>query len=78
MPVMNGYEAARAIRALSRPDAGTVPIIAMTADAFVEDIRNAEAVGMNGHMAKPLSFDTLAMEIEKYFTDRLHNKEGGE
>ena len=50
----------------------------MTADAFVEDIRNAEAVGMNGHMAKPLSFDTLAMEIEKYFTDRLHNKEGGE
>lgn len=78
MPVMNGYEAARAIRALSRPDAGTVPIIAMTADAFVEDIRNAEAAGMNGHMAKPLSFDTLAMEIEKYFTDRLHNKEGGE
>ncbi len=68
MPVMNGYESARAIRALSRPDAGTVPIIAMTADAFVEDIRNAEAAGMNGHMAKPLSFDTLALEIEKYLT----------
>ena len=68
MPVMNGYEAARAIRALNRTDAGTVPIIAMTADAFVEDIRNAEAVGMNGHMAKPLSFDTLALEIEKYLT----------
>lgn len=66
MPVMNGYEAARAIRALSRPDAGTVPIIAMTADAFVEDIRNTKAAGMNGHMAKPLSFDTLALEIEKY------------
>lgn len=68
MPVMNGYESARAIRALSRPDAGTVPIIAMTADAFVEDIRNAEAAGMNGHMAKPLSFDTLALKIEKYLT----------
>ena len=66
MPVMNGYEAASAIRALDRTDARTVPIIAMTADAFVEDIRNAEAVGMNGHMAKPLSFDTLALEIEKY------------
>lgn len=66
MPVMNGYEATRAIRALNRTDAVTIPIIAMTADAFVEDIRNAEAVGMNGHMAKPLSFDTLALEIEKY------------
>ena len=63
MPVMNGYEATRAIRALNRTDAVTIPIIAMTADAFVEDIRNAEAVGMNGHMAKPLSFDTLALEI---------------
>lgn len=68
MPVMNGYEAARAIRALDRADAKTVPIIAMTADAFVEDIRNAEAAGMNGHMAKPLSFDALALEIEKYLT----------
>lgn len=68
MPVMNGYEAAREIRSLNRADAMTIPIIAMTADAFVEDIRNAENAGMNGHMAKPLNFDTLALEIEKYLT----------
>ena len=67
MPVMDGYEATRAIRTSNRPDSG-LPIIAMTADAFVEDIRNAENAGMNGHMAKPLSFDTLALEIEKYLT----------
>ena len=66
MPVMNGYDAARAIRALPREDAKSVPIIAMTADAFVEDIQNAEAAGMNGHMAKPLDFDTLASEISRY------------
>ena len=69
MPVMNGYEATRAIRSLNRPDAQTIPIIAMTADAFVEDIRNAEAAGMNGHMAKPLNFDTLALEIDRYLSE---------
>ena len=69
MPVMNGYEATRAIRALPREDAKSVPIIAMTADAFVEDIQNAEAAGMNGHMAKPLDFDTLASEISRYLAD---------
>lgn len=63
MPLMNGYEATRAIRALARSDAGTVPIIAMTADAFVEDIRNAEAAGMNGHIAKPLDFEMLGRQI---------------
>ena len=66
MPLMNGYEATRAIRALSRSDAKTVPIIAMTADAFVEDIRNAEAAGMNGHIAKPIDFEMLAEEIYRY------------
>lgn len=66
MPVMNGYEAAQAIRALPREDAKTVPIIAMTADAFVEDIQNAKEAGMNGHMSKPLDFDTLADEISRY------------
>lgn len=66
MPVMNGYEAARAIRTLPREDAKTVPIIAMTADAFVEDIQNAGEAGMNGHMSKPLDFNTLAGEISRY------------
>lgn len=66
MPVMNGYEAARAIRSLSREDAKTVPILAMTADAFVEDIENTKAAGMNGHLAKPLDFKQLVREIGQY------------
>lgn len=66
MPVMDGYEATRAIRALPREDAKMVPIIAMTADAFVEDIQNSAAAGMNGHMAKPLDFETLACEISRF------------
>lgn len=66
MPVMNGYEAARAIRSLSREDAKTVPILAMTADAFVEDIENTKAAGMNGHLAKPLDFKLLVREMWHY------------
>ena len=54
MPVMNGYEATRAIRALDRPDAKTVPILAMTADAFEESVRAAAAAGMNGYITKPI------------------------
>ena len=54
MPVMDGYQATAAIRALDRPDAATVPIIAMTADAFEDDVRRCLAAGMNGHLAKPI------------------------
>ncbi len=54
MPVMNGLDAARAIRALDHPDAGTIPIVAMTANAYDEDIRRAKEAGMNGHLAKPI------------------------
>jgi len=54
MPVMDGYEATRQIRALDRPDARSIPIIAMTADAFVEDVRKCFDVGMNDHIAKPI------------------------
>lgn len=54
MPVMNGFEAARAIRSLSRADAKNVPILAMTADAFVGDIKKCFEAGMNGHLAKPI------------------------
>lgn len=60
MPVMNGYEAARAIRALDRPDASSVPIIAMTANAFASDVSEAMSAGMNGHIAKPVEFEKLA------------------
>ena len=54
MPVMSGYEAARVIRSLNRPDAETVPIIALSANAFEEDAALAKAAGMNKHMAKPV------------------------
>ena len=59
MPVMDGYEAARQIRALDRPDAGTIPIIALTANAFSEDEEKALAAGMNAHIAKPFDVEKL-------------------
>ena len=59
MPVMDGYTAARAIRALDRPDAATVPIIAMTADAFADDVKKCLDAGMNGHIPKPIDPDNL-------------------
>jgi len=55
MPVMSGYEAARVIRGLDRPDAKTVPIIALSANAFEEDVAMAKAAGMNEHLAKPVN-----------------------
>ena len=64
MPNMNGYEATRAIRAMERPDAKTIPIIAMTANAFAEDVQEAMDNGMNAHIAKPINvrivMETLA------------------
>jgi signal transduction histidine kinase len=59
MPVMDGYEATRQIRGLNRSDAKTVPIIAMTADAFADDIRKCLDAGMNGHIAKPIEPEVL-------------------
>lgn len=60
MPVMDGYSAARAIRALRRADAASVPIIAMTANAYDEDIKRCLDAGMNAHLAKPLDMNKLA------------------
>ena len=54
MPIMDGYEATRAIRSLEREDGRQVPIIAMTADAFADDVKKCLATGMNGHIAKPI------------------------
>lgn len=65
MPVMNGYEATQKIRASAKTDARTVPIVAMTADAFAEDIIEAKKAGMNSHLAKPLNLATLVREINK-------------
>lgn len=59
MPVMNGYEAAKAIRSMDRPDAAEIPIIAMTANAFTDDKQQAFEAGMNEHLAKPLDKDLL-------------------
>ncbi len=65
MPVMNGLEAAAAIRALDRPDARTVPIIAMTANAFDEDVQQTMQAGMNAHLSKPVEPDHLYDTLEK-------------
>ena len=59
MPVMDGYEAARRIRALPRADAGSVCIVAMTANAFVEDMRRSREAGMNEHISKPVELERL-------------------
>lgn len=66
MPVMNGHAATRAIRALARADAATIPIFAMTADAFVEDEKAALAAGMNAHVAKPLEIDELRRAVDRF------------
>lgn len=65
MPVMNGYDAAKAIRALPRKDAN-LPIIAMTADAFSDDIQRCLDCGMNEHVAKPIDVDRLTQLLKKY------------
>lgn len=59
MPIMNGYEATEKIRNAGRPDSKTVPIIAMTADAFSDDIRKAKEAGMNAHITKPFDINKL-------------------
>ena len=65
MPIMSGYEAARKIRSLTRQDAG-LPIIAMTADAFSEDVKKCKECGMNDHTSKPIDMDILTRLLAKY------------
>ena len=65
MPVMGGWEATRKIRGMNRKDAATIPIIAMTANAFQDDIQHSLSVGMNAHITKPLDMDNLAEIIFK-------------
>lgn len=66
MPVMDGYEATRQIRALKRGDVSGIPIIAMTANAFSEDVTKAREAGMNYHLAKPIDIAMLMDVLEKY------------
>ncbi|MDE6388086.1 MAG: response regulator [Lachnospiraceae bacterium] len=68
MPVMNGYEATTAIRALERADAHSIPIIAMTADAFSEDVQRCLDCGMNAHTAKPINLEEVLFLLRKYFS----------
>ena len=65
MPVMDGYEASQAIRRLERDDSD-IPIIAMTADAFSEDIQRCLECGMNDHLAKPIDLEIVARKLKKY------------
>ena len=67
MPKMDGYQATVAIRKLSRSDAKNIPIIAMTANAFREDVERALDAGMNGHMSKPIDID----EVRQMLFDKL-------
>ena len=66
MPKMNGYDATRAIRAQNRPYLKQVPIIAMTANAFAEDVQAARTVGMNWHISKPLELHALKSVLERF------------
>ncbi len=59
MPVMDGLKAAKTIRAMKRPDAAQIPIFAMTADVYEEDIRETKEAGMNGHLKKPLHAEEI-------------------
>ena len=66
MPVMTGYEATYAIRAMVHPDAKTIPIIAMTADAFAEDVKKCLDAGMNAHVAKPIDVREVCRQLAKF------------
>lgn len=66
MPVMNGYEAARRIRSSTHANGKTIPILAVTADAFSEDIQAAEDAGMNGHISKPLDMAQVIAKIKRF------------
>ena len=65
MPIMNGYDSARAIRACSHPEAKTIPIIAMTANAFDDDKKAAYDAGMDAHVAKPINMDIVKKTVAK-------------
>ena len=72
MPRMSGYEATQAIRKSGHPDAASVPIIAMSADAFPEDIQRCLDCGMNAHAAKPIDIAEITKLLEQYFSEKRH------
>ncbi|MGX8705091.1 MAG: response regulator, partial [bacterium] len=74
MPEMDGLEAAAAIRALDRPDAKTIPIIALTANAFDEDVQRSLQAGMNAHLSKPVETDHLYQTLEELIYEAEHRE----
>jgi CheY-like chemotaxis protein len=72
MPVMNGYQATEVLRASARPDAKTIPIVAMTANAYREDIDRALESGMNGHLPKPINFSELIRTLRSLLYPATH------
>jgi signal transduction histidine kinase/CheY-like chemotaxis protein len=70
MPKVDGYEAVKIIRDLDRDDAKSIPIIAMTANAFVEDVRKCLSCGMNSHIAKPIEMNKLISEVRKFTVNK--------
>ncbi|MDE7268780.1 MAG: response regulator [Lachnospiraceae bacterium] len=76
MPVMDGYAATQAIRSSGHPSAKSVPIIAMTANAFVDDVRDAIASGMDAHIAKPVQVDNLKTTIQQVLDKRAEQNNG--
>ncbi|MDE7476870.1 MAG: response regulator, partial [Lachnospiraceae bacterium] len=69
MPIMDGYEATRQIRALEDSERAAVPIVAMTANAFDEDKQKAMEAGMNGHVAKPIDIERLMDTLKEILLD---------
>jgi CheY-like chemotaxis protein len=74
MPVMDGLSATAAIRALDHPDAKTIPIIAMTANVFDEDVERSLAAGMNAHLSKPIEPERLYENLARLITGREEKK----
>ncbi len=71
MPEMNGLEATRTIRALDNPWASSIPIVAMTADAFSENVTECLQAGMNGHIAKPVDIKLVIKEIRRIKEEKI-------
>ena len=76
MPRLNGLEAAKKIRAMDRADAKTIPIIALTANAFDSDVQNTLASGMNAHLAKPTDSDILYGTLKRFIATALNTERG--
>ena len=76
MPQMNGLDATRAIRALENPWASSIPIVAMTADAFSENVTECMNAGMNGHIAKPIDIKLVIKEIRRIRDSKKNDSEG--